>query len=57
MADLREEGADTKALCNYATLMVIDTISVIRRPPILANNFKIKLAIIQMIQGNQFGGS
>ena len=27
------------------------------RPPILASNFEIKLAIIQMIQANQFGGS
>ena len=46
MADLREEGADTKALRDYVTPTIMDTISGIRRPPIPINNFEIKLAII-----------
>ena len=57
MANLREEGADTKALRDYATLTVMDTISGIKRPSIPVNNFEIKSVIIQMIQANQFGGS
>ena len=57
MADPRGEGVDTKALRDYATPTVMDTISGIRRPPIPANNFEIKPAIIQMVQANQFGGS
>ena len=57
MADSREEGADTKALHDYATLIIIDIIFRIRRPLMLANNFKIKPIIIQMIQANQFSGS
>ena len=56
MADPREEGVDAKALRDYATPTVMDTISGIRRPPIAANNFEIKPAIIQMVQANQFGG-
>ena len=57
MADLREEGTDTKALCDYATPTVMDTIFGIKRPLIPTNNFEIKLTIIQMIQANQFDGS
>ena len=57
MVDPREKGDDTKAFHDYATLIVMDTIFGIRRLPILVNNFKNKLAIIQMIQANQFGGS
>ena len=57
MADLRDEGAGTKALLNYATLVVMDTIFGIRRPSVPVNNFEIKPAIIQMIQANQFGVS
>ena len=49
MANLIEERANTKALHDYAMLIVMDTISGIRRPLILANNFEIKLAIIQMV--------
>ena len=52
MANLREDGADIKALCDYATPTVMDTISRIRRPPIPINNFEIKPVIIQMIQAN-----
>ena len=57
MANLREEGVDTKALRDHTTLTVMDIISGIRRPPIPTDNFKIKSMIIQMIQANQFGGS
>ena len=57
MANPREERANTKTIYDYVTLIVMDTIFRINRPPILANNFKIKLAIIQMIQANQFNGS
>ena len=46
MADQREEGADTKALRDYTAPIVMDTISRIRRPPILVNNFEIKPVII-----------
>ena len=49
MANLREKGANTKALYDYATLIIMYTISMIKRPPILANNFEIKLSIIQMV--------
>ena len=42
----REEGANTKALHDYATPIVIDTIFGIGRPPILVNNFEIKPVII-----------
>ena len=42
MVDLKEEEADTKALYDYATLTVIDTIVGIRRPLIPTNNFEIK---------------
>ena len=52
MVDRREERADTKALRDYAIPIVMETISGIRRPPIAANNFEIKLAIIQMVQAN-----
>ena len=38
---------DTKALCDYAIPIVTNTKSGIRRLPIPANNFEIKL-IIQM---------
>ena len=51
------EGANTKALCDYVTSTFMDAIFGIRRLPILANNVKIKLVIIQMIQANQFSGS
>ena len=57
MADPREEEADTKALYDYTTPIIMDTISRIKRPLILANNFEIKPTIIQMIQANQFSGS
>ena len=56
MANLREEGVDTKALYDYATSTVMDTISGIRRPLIATNNFEINPAIIQMVQANQFDG-
>ena len=53
MADLREEEAKTKAgtrvLHDYAILTIMDTLSEIRKPPIPANNFEIKPAIIQMV--------
>ena len=52
MADIREKRANTKALHDSATLTIMDTIFGIRRPPILANNFEINLAIIQMVQAN-----
>ena len=65
MADLREEEAETRAetradtriLRDYAMPTVMDTLSGIRKPPIPANNFEIKPAIIHMVQANQFGGS
>ena len=57
MIDSREEGADIKALHDYVTPTVMDTISRIKGPLIPINNFEIKLAIIQMIETNQFGGS
>ena len=43
-------GQEQKALRDYAMPSVNGAISSIRRPAIQANNFKIKLAIIQMIQ-------
>ena len=46
MVDLRKEGAHTKALCDYATLTIMDTISGIKRSPITTKNFEIKPAII-----------
>ena len=52
MADLREEGANTKALHDYATPIVMDTIFRIKRSLIPTNNFEIKVAIIQAIQAN-----
>ena len=55
MVDPREEVVDIKALHDYATPTVMDTISRIRRVPIPVNNFEIKPMIIQMIQANQFG--
>ena len=57
MSNLREEGADNKVVYDYVTLIVMDTIFGIRRPSIQANDFEIKLVIIQMIQANRFGGS
>ena len=48
---------EQKALRDYAMPSVNGATSSIRRPAIQANNFKIKLAIIQMIQQTvQFGG-
>ena len=41
---------EQKALRDYAMSLVNGAISSIRRPAIQANNFEIKLAIIQMIQ-------
>ena len=40
---------NTKALYDYAIPTIMDTTFGIKRPPVPANNFKIKLAIIQMI--------
>ena len=56
MADPRGETTDTKTLRDYATPTVMGTSSGIRKPPVAANNFEIKPAIIQMVQANQFGG-
>ena len=48
---------EQKALRDYAMPLVNGAISSIRRPAIQANNFEIKLAIIQMMQQTvQFGG-
>ena len=52
MADSREEGTDTKALHDFATPIVMDTIFKIRRSLILANNFEIKSTIILMVYTN-----
>ena len=49
MDDSREEKVDIKALYDYTALIVMNTISWIRRLPTLANNFDMKLAIIQMV--------
>ena len=45
MADLKEK-VSTKTLCDYVTLVVVDTISETKRPLIPTNNFKTKPAII-----------
>ncbi|RVW68547.1 hypothetical protein CK203_063695 [Vitis vinifera] len=50
-----DNGVPNRALKDYFVPNV--GVSSIRRPPIQANNFEIKLAIIQMIQSSiQFGG-
>ena len=43
---MAEETTDTKTLCDYATPTVMGTSSGIRKPPVVANNFEIKPAII-----------
>ena len=45
-----------KALHDYATTIVMDTILGIKRPSIPTNNFESKPAIIHMIEANQFDG-
>ena len=47
-----EGEANTKAFGDYTIPTIINATSGIRRPPILANNFEIKPAIIQMVQAN-----
>ncbi|WRX08578.1 Retrotransposon gag domain - like 5 [Theobroma cacao] len=55
MANQQEE--ETKPLRDYVVPQVQNLHSSIQRPPIQANNFEIKLSIIQMIQtAVQFGG-
>ena len=43
------EATDTKTLCDYAIPTVMGTNSGIKKPPVAANNFEMKLAIIQMV--------
>ena len=56
MTDLREEEVETRAetrvFRDYAMPTVMDTLSVIWKSPIPANNFEIKPTIIQMVQAN-----
>ena len=56
MADPKGETTDNKTLRDYTIPTVMGTSSGIRKPPVAANNFEIKPAIIQMVQANQFGG-
>ena len=57
MAETVENANGERALRDYAVPSIIGSNSSIRRPPIAANNFEIKPAIIQMIQTSvQFGG-
>ena len=57
MAKTIENANGERALRDYAIPSINGSYSNIRRPPIAANNFEIKLAIIQMIQTFvQFGG-
>ncbi|XP_042465896.1 uncharacterized protein LOC122048392 [Zingiber officinale] len=49
------EMAD-KLLKDYAAPYALGVRSSITRPPIEANNFEIKPAVIHMVQQNQFGG-
>ena len=46
MIDPRDKGVDAKALHDYATPIVMDTIFGIRRPLIPTSNFEIKPTII-----------
>ena len=57
MAETVENVNEGRALRDYAVPSINGSNSSIRRPPIAANNFEIKPAIIQMIQTSvQFGG-
>ena len=57
MAETVENTNRESALRDYAVPSINGSNSSIRRPPIAANNFEIKPAIIQMIQTSvQFGG-
>ena len=57
MAGTVENQDEGRALRDYAVPTIIGSNSSIRRPPIAANNFEIKPAILQMIQTSvQFGG-
>ena len=57
MAETVENANGERALRDYAVPSINGSDSSIQRPPIAANNFEIKPAIIQMIQTSvQFGG-
>ncbi|KAI3461414.1 hypothetical protein Pfo_018077 [Paulownia fortunei] len=47
---------NNRALCDYALPFVNEHLTGIRWPAIQANNFEIKLAVIQMVRANQFCG-
>lgn len=51
------EGAARRNLDDYIAPMVDRCATSIVRPPIQVNNFEIKLALLQLIQWDQFRGS
>lgn len=59
MGDNRLEimGAERRTLGDYATPNPMGCTSSITRPPIQANNFKIKSSILQLMQQELFEGS
>ena len=54
--DLGPVDQQPKTLRDYIIPTADGVHSSIVRPPIQANNFEIKLGVIQMLQNNQFGG-
>ena len=54
--DPNGNNQEQRALKDYFRPVVNDNYSRIRRQPINANNFELKLALINMLQQNQYSG-